>query len=68
MSSRKYTIKTWYSYNVFGADEHYCVGLYRDGKHINTWSYSTFLSSSLAHRRAEKRIAALRHTYDATVE
>lgn len=60
-----------YIYNVFGADEHVRVTLYRlkkDGtkwKPMNSWCYSTFLSSRLAHRRAEHRIARLRSTYNA---
>ncbi|MGW8431315.1 hypothetical protein ACWGJ9_09325 [Curtobacterium citreum] len=64
----KYTVHTWYTYNVFGADEHYNVGLYREGRFINSWSYSTFMLSGLAYRRAEKRINALVRTYGATVE
>jgi hypothetical protein len=64
----EYTVRTWYSYNAFHADEHYCVGLFRDGQRIGVWAYSTFLSSSLAHRRAEGRIARLRSAYGAEIE
>jgi hypothetical protein len=68
MAVSKYTIETWYSTNTFGADEHYNVGLYRNRDLVNVWSYSTFISPSLAHSRAERKIRKLVRTYGATVD
>lgn len=67
-----YFIDTYYTSNVFGADEHYVVRLRRKRKNgkfetINKWPYSTFLSSSFAHARAERRITKLRMAYNAEV-
>jgi hypothetical protein len=67
---KRYWIDTNYSYNVFGADEHYVVYLMygRKGeemKTINYWSYSTFMKERLAHALAERKIRKLRLTYDA---
>jgi hypothetical protein len=69
--SSQYAWSTDYSYNVFGADEHYEVTLYRlngkgtKWKPIQTWSYSTFMMERLAHNRAEKRISKLKRVYGA---
>jgi hypothetical protein len=68
-----YSIDTYYTYNVFGADEHYNVRLSRlkkNGKYetINVWSYSTFMKERLAHSLAERKIRKLKATYDATVD
>lgn len=71
MAERKYGWGTCYETNVFGADEHYTVTLYRlnkrgtTWKEIASWSYSTFMQNRLAHARAERRIRKLRNTYDA---
>lgn len=60
-----------YQYNVFDADEHVVVSLWRLNKKgskylcLNSWAYSTFFSNSIAHKRAEKRITKLRQVYDA---
>lgn len=60
-----------YIYNIFGADEHVRVTLYRMNKSgtkwkpLNSWSYSTFLSSRIAHRRAEQKIQRLVKVYNA---
>ncbi|OZB88947.1 MAG: hypothetical protein B7X41_05435 [Microbacterium sp. 14-71-5] len=68
---REYAWSLDYDYNVFGADEHVVVTLWRLGRSkrkwraIDRWRYSTFLTSSGAHRRAERRIRKLRQTYDA---
>jgi len=69
--ARCYGWDTDYIYNVFGADEHLRVNLYKlskSGKHwkpIASWTYSTFMASSIAHMRAERRIRKLRQTYNA---
>lgn len=69
--ARHYGWSTDYSYNCFDADEHYVVTLYRLNKKgtnwrmVEWWSYSTALSSRLAHRRAEGRIKRLREVYNA---
>lgn len=59
-----------YSYNCFGADEHLRISLFKETrggkmKHVNSWAYSTFLSNSLAEKRAARKIRELRTTYDA---
>jgi hypothetical protein len=69
--ARKYAWSTDYSYNVFGANEHYEVTLYRlnskgtKWKPVQTWSFGTFMMGSIAHARAEKRIQKLRRVYGA---
>lgn len=65
-----YVWDTSYSYNVFGANEHYCVTLYRltkkgNYREVNTWSYSTFMKSRIAHAQAERRIRKITETYGA---
>lgn len=69
MAKGDYYFSTEYSYNVFGADEHLNVVLWKEGnknyKRINTWSYSTFMMNSLANRRAESRIKRLKNVYEA---
>ncbi|UDL16005.1 hypothetical protein QEH42_gp213 [Microbacterium phage Pumpernickel] len=67
----KYYYETDYIYNVFGADEHLVVSLWKETKNgkkvkwVAEWKWSTFLSDSWAWSRAEKRIRKLRATYDA---
>jgi len=63
----RYSVSTWYAYNVFGADEHYCVGLFRGDKRIDVWSYSTYFSRRRAHDKAERKIVQLRLAYDASL-
>jgi len=67
---KRYWITTGYIYNIFDADEHYCVYLYygtKKGKKkfINSWAYSTFLSSRVGHGLAERKIRKLQATYKA---
>lgn len=65
----RYAWSARYSYNCFGADEHYEVTLYKlnskgtKWKAVQSWSYSTFLKSKLAHSLAERRISKLRNIY-----
>lgn len=67
----RYGWDTEYTYNCFGANECYTVTLYKLNKSgtkwkpVQTWSYSTFLKSAIAHKRAELRIAKLKSTYNA---
>jgi hypothetical protein len=65
----RYWIKTGFSYNTFGADEHRVVSLYYGTRGslrwVDSWEYSTFLNSRLASSRAERRIGKLRERYDA---
>lgn len=70
MSAGEYFFSTGYTYNIFDADEHLCVYLFKEKKngthkHLETWSYSTFMKSSLANYRAESRIKRLRAVYGA---
>lgn len=69
--AREYAWSTEYTYNVFGADEHYEVTLYRSSKSgknwkpVQSWAYSTFMMDRIAHNRAEKRIQKLKRVYGA---
>lgn len=69
--ARRYGFDTSYVYNVFGADEHLCVRLWKMNKSgtkwkfLHSWDYSTFLSARVANRLAERRIAKLRAVYGA---
>ena len=73
MSKNQKPLYVWdtdYTYNVFNADEHFCVTLYRltkkgHYKEVNTWSYSTFMKSRIAHAQGERRIRKLAQTYGA---
>lgn len=69
MATGQYFYNIEHVCNVFGADEHIRVSLWKerktDYKWINSWNYSTFLSSAWANARAESRIRKLRETYDA---
>jgi hypothetical protein len=66
-----YGYETSTATNCFGADEHLIVTLYRlDGrgttwKYVESWAYSTFLSSSLAEHRAARRTLRLERLYNA---
>lgn len=68
---RKYGWDDDYDYNTFGADEHYVVTLYRlnrkgtKWKAVQSWRYSTFMASGIAHSRGERRIKKLRNIYGA---
>lgn len=66
----KYYIKRSYAYNVFGADEHLVISLYKDTgkkylKYVDSWAYSTFLSPRVAKSRGDAKIRSLRSTYGA---
>ena len=72
--ARRYFFDTSYSYNVFGADEHLNVRLWRENKDrsaakcIDSWSFATGIfawESAIATRRAERRILKLRAVYGA---
>lgn len=69
MTQGNYFFSTKYSYNVFGADEHLNVILWKltnqGYKRISSWSYSTFMMKAIANRRAESRIMRLRNVYGA---
>lgn len=70
MAGTKYYFDTTYSYNVFGADEHIVVRLWRgtsrkDCVRVGRWAYSTFMKERLANFMAERRITKLRLTYNA---
>lgn len=69
MKQGNYYFSTEYSYNVFGADEHLNVILWKltskGYKRIDNWSYSTFMLKAIATRRAESRIMRLRNVYGA---
>jgi hypothetical protein len=66
---KKYYIDTDYCYNSLGADERLVVflvyGTKDKYKTVNSWEYSTFLSNTLAHNRAERKIRKLKTTYGA---
>jgi len=68
---RRYGFDRDYTHNVFGADEHLRVTLFKlskDGKRwvpVQDWSYSTFMQERIANARAERRIKKLRSVYGA---
>jgi hypothetical protein len=69
MAQGNYYFSTGFTHNVFGADEHLSVVLWREGKTkykcVSSWEYSTFMMKALANRRAESRIARLKNIYGA---
>jgi hypothetical protein len=66
-----YGYETSTATNCFGADEHLVVTLYRlnkkgtTWKYVESWAYSTFLSSSLAEHRAARKARQLEQLYHA---
>jgi hypothetical protein len=67
-----YYFDTDYTYTVFGADEHLRVTLWREGKKrmkaVDSWTFSTGIfdwQATIAHSRADRRIAKLVANYGA---
>ena len=70
----RYAVSSKFIYNIFGADEHIAVKLWRynntDGDYdlVQQWTYSTFLAHNLATTRARKKLMKLHDSLNADID